>query len=98
VVRLPQFEVDGISLLMLHNFEAVVSYVPTAGRYARLNLALIPGLDTKIGIVRLDAQVRLAGKVVSLRPVVCLSKSGEGEYGNEQRQADFAHGGSSPGI
>src|ERR1019366_579765 len=96
VVRRPQLNVDRISLLMFHNFQPTASYVPAVGRYVRLNLVLIPGLDANVGVPRFDAQLRLAGQVVSLRPIVGVSESCEGEYGSEQRQANFAHGGSSP--
>jgi hypothetical protein len=96
VVRLPQLNVHRISLLMFHNFQTAISYVPAVGRYVRLNLVLIPALDADVGVVRFNAQLGLAGQVVSLRPIVRVGESCEGEYGNEQRQATFAHGGSSP--
>jgi len=79
---LPQFEVDGIPLLMLRDFETAVSYVPTVGGYVRLNLVLIPRFDAKVGIVRFDAQLGLASQIVGLGPVVRVSESGESEHGN----------------
>src|SRR5208282_4533223 len=100
VVRLLQLNVDRVALLMFHNFQPAASDVPPVGGYARLNLVLIPGLDVNIGVVRFDAQLRLTGKVVSLRPIVRESNSREGcegEYGNEQGQTNLAHGGSSSG-
>src|ERR1035437_6483976 len=96
VVRLPQLNVDRIFLLMFHNFQTAASDVPAVGRYVSLNPVLIPALDADVGVVRFDAQLGLAGQVVSLRPIVGVSESWEdcegceGEYGNEQRQANFA--------
>ena len=42
VMRLPQLDVDRVSLLMFHDFQSAASYVPAAGGHARLNLVLIP--------------------------------------------------------
>src|SRR5271170_2435960 len=101
VVRLLQLNVNRISLLTFNNLQTAVSYVPTVGSHARLNLVLIPGFDANAGIVRLDAQLGFAGQVISFRPIVGVSEGGKGCAGdqdNEQRQADFAHGGGSPDL
>ena len=68
MMRLPQLDVNRVSLLMFHNLQASssYSYVPAVGGYARLNFVLVPGLDADVGIVRFDTQLRLAGQVVRL--------------------------------
>jgi hypothetical protein len=77
VVRLPQLNVDPVSLLMFHNFQPAASDVPSVGGYAGLNLVLIPSLDANVSIVRFDSQLRLSGQVVGLRPIVGVSESSE---------------------
>src|ERR1017187_717913 len=77
---------------MLHNLQAAVSDVPAMGGHPGFNLILIPGFNANVGIVRLDAQLGLAGQVVSLRPIVGSSESGKGED-SKQRQEDFANHG-----
>jgi len=47
--------------------------------HMRLNLALIPGLDADVGVVRFYAQLRLAGQVVILRSIVGGSEDRAGE-------------------
>src|SRR5271155_3020722 len=99
VVLFLQLNVDRVSLLMFHNLQAAASDVPAMGGYASFNFVLIPSLDVNVGVMCFDTQVRLAGEVVDLRPIVGVSKSGEGcegENRNDQRQATFSHGGIFP--
>jgi hypothetical protein len=96
-VGLPQLDGDRISLLMFDNLQTFAPNMPAASGDPRLNLVLIPNFDAHVGVVRFDTQFRLAGKIVSFRPIVGVGKSREGEYGDDQRQAGFAHGDGSPG-
>jgi hypothetical protein len=81
---------------MFHNFQTAASGADAVRRYTRLNLVLIPGFNMNIGIVHLDAQLRLAAQFVGFRPIVRVSEACEGEDSNRQRQGNFAHEGSSP--
>src|ERR1700733_3105210 len=100
-MRLPQLDIDGVSLLVFHHFQISASDVPAASGDVRLNLVLIPHVDPDAGITRFDVQLWFASQVVGLRPIVRASRGHhgcEGQYGNQYQQGNFGHSAGSPGC